>query len=479
MPPLAATVRAPNDFQFPKLEDRPFRIISIETEVDGDSHALPTTLYNSGYVQTPYVERYGYNPPKGYSCLGFIKYDGSVTGGEVVFDCLDLTNKEVARLTHEAYAELYALERKRVIATNPNCGGHITIDAAGYGHFDLLRLLTVFGYLEEPIFRLAGAGKKYGHRSLYPGHDRAAGGGGYANAIIKGPFVPQKDAFTKVFGMRRMSAINITKFRPVPRCTCGAKNNPDLYMDDDYGNRWLDNKRCTCNSLNKCFEWRIWNSQTNPRILYAWIGLMQALHAYAYRPWNTTTYKKVEHLPPLDWRIKRYSTLSTAEKRLAQERVEWLFTELPLTSHEKDALVYAFNRTPYKSFGREWFKRLADTPYKPPPFKNAYTTQITRKIAKSGEAIPEEEHGGDDPLDVPFELNVVPEGRLPLHMLRNELYQLERSATQYRMRILELQQQAPNPVNIQHRAIYQGYLDHTVIRIHALRNEIDERRGDV
>lgn len=394
MPPLAATVRAPNDFLFPTLADRPFRIISIETEVDGDKFTLPETLYAKGYVETPQVERYGYYPPQGYSCLGFIKYDGSVTGGEVVFDRLNLTDQSVASILHEAYAELYMLERTRVIATNPNCGGHITIDAAGYGHYDLLRLLTVFGYLEEPIFRLAGAGKKYGHRSLYPGHDRAAGGGGYANAVVKGPFVPQKDGFTKAFGMRRMSAINITKMM-YNQCRCSASENDANYITNDRGTRWYDQKRCTCTSYNKCFEWRIWNSQTNPRILYGWIGLMQALHAYAYRPWNTHSYKQVEHLDPLDWRVQRYSALSDQRKKKAQERVEWMFTELPLTAEEKSALVYAFMRTPYKNWGRDWFKRLANTPYKPPPYKNNYSTKIHRAIRNK--------KGGDVANALPFE----------------------------------------------------------------------------
>lgn len=422
------TAQAPNGFVFKKPTGRPFRVVSIETEVDGDGDFLSDTLYRKGFVATPRVERYGFTPAPNYQQLGFIKYDGSVTGGEVVFERMDLTNPVHGAVIAAAYDSMYTMERNKNIQTNPNCGGHITIDAAGYGHFDLLRLLITFGHLEEPIFRLAGAGKKYGHRSLFPGHDRAAGGGGYANPVVKGPFKPDTNWYTKVFGMQRMSAINVTKAQ-ARSCRCGGTTP----LRD--GQPRKDPKGCTCPTMNRCFEWRIWNSMTNPRILYAWIGLMQALHAYCWRPAGPE-YIKYDDMDILPWKIKPFNKIMPEDKAKAQERVEWMFNELPLTDHEKEALSYAYMRTPYKVWGRRWFDKLADSKYKKPPFPNGYTTGINRTISKlkadeapfeeaPDEPTPVDQHAFTDMVEDVREQDINPDG-MPEQQLNRYWEQLTR-----------------------------------------------------
>jgi hypothetical protein len=224
---------------------------------------------------------------------------------------------------------------------------------------------------------LAGAGKTYGHRSLYPGHDRANFGNGYSNAILKGPFKPKKNIFSYMSGQARMSALNLTKFVHA-YCETGLCKMGEVTLGE--GNPpTTDIKKCSCSSKSRAFEWRVWNSQTNPRIIYAWIALMQAVHAHSWRP-PTRAYIEFEDMPSCDWAKKAFNKLTKEQQTVAQERVAWMFSELPLTSDEKDALAYTFMRTPYKVWGAKWFKEQAATPYRPCPYPNTYESNIERKI---------------------------------------------------------------------------------------------------
>jgi len=365
-PAFRASERAPKDFHFEKVKGRPFRIISIETEVDGTASTLAETLFTCGLVPKTTVMPYGWRPVVQHSYPGFLKRDGSVSGGELVMELLDLTKKEHAEGLQFVVDRLRVLERDRKIAYNANCGGHIHIDADGYGLFDVWRGNELFGYLEDPIYRLAGAGKTYGHRSLFPGYDRANHGGGYANPVAKGPFGSYMDCFGRLQRMDRMSGLNYTLYFHGKGCRC----KKSVAMEDGY---MLDYKACECAKSQHTIEWRVWNSQGNPRILYSWIALMQAMMAWSWRP-NTekSVYETVEHLPPLGFTKKAHDASAKAVVKESKERVEWMFSELPLTAEEKDALAYAFMRSEYKSWGAAFFKGVVNTPTKAPPYPNEY-----------------------------------------------------------------------------------------------------------
>lgn len=399
--PFPKLMQPPNGFVFEEPEGRPFRLCSIETEVDGRGTFMAQELYQHGIIHEPHVQNYGWKPPMHYDKVAFLKYDGSVTGGELVFDLLDLTNPVHSAALMRALERLRVLEKEGFIQYNPNCGGHIHIDASGFGYYDVVRLMTLFGFLEEPIYRLAGAGKTYGHRTLYRGYDRANAGNGYANPIKKGPFEEPRQIYRLLSSQGRMSGLNVVPYMSGENCCSGECGSNMVFVSRDE-NRFeiRDKKTCTCPMQKNTLEWRVWNSQGNPRILYAWIALMQAMHAWAWRPADSPNYPKHEPMPEYSWTWKPFNKLTTEQQRLAQDRVQFIFHELPLTSLEKDALRYAFMRTPYKKFGKEWFNQQANTPYKPPPYPNVYEIPIKKNLglAPDGKPWPE---AGDDVL-VPF-----------------------------------------------------------------------------
>src|SRR6266496_5957215 len=81
------------------------------------------------------------------------------------------------------------------------------------------------------------------------------------------------------------------------------------------------------------------------------------------------------------WTQVPYSALTEETKKIAQDRVAWLFAELPLTSEEKESLKYAFMKTPYKDWGSKFFTERTKEPYKPPPYPNEYKGIKKRKVA--------------------------------------------------------------------------------------------------
>lgn len=439
MTQLPLSMRPPNDFQFEEPEGRPFRTVSVETEVDGDGSAFAMGLYRAGVIGTDRVMQYGYYPGDPFPHVAFCKSDASVSGGELVFDRMNLQNPVHAAAFYKSMAVVRGLEKDGKIAFNPNCGGHAHIDAHGFGFYDALRVLILYGHLEEPICRLAGAGKKYGHRTLFKGHDQAnTSGTGYSNPVKKAPFVDIDEAFAEVmhqatsgpWGDRahdpyRMRGLNLTIYAncmcqgcgnsiPVkeqdddPYSTSAYKRAEKQYVDQQtrlyisagrsvaaanitkwraafkrsyQGTGQMDLKTCTCRQPKCTIEWRVWNSQSNPRIMYGWIALMQAVHAYAWKPADDLrVYRTFENLEPFDWESKPYSKLTQKAQSKAQERVAWMFAELPLTAVEKDALAYSYMRTPYKEWGKAFFAARAREPYKPPPFPNAYTPIFNRSI---------------------------------------------------------------------------------------------------
>ena len=85
------------------------------------------------------------------------------------------------------------------------------------------------------------------------------------------------------------------------------------------------------------------------------------------------------------WTQVPYSALTEETKKIAQDRVAWLFAELPLTSEEKESLKYAFMKTPYKDWGSKFFAERTKEPYKPPPYPNEYKGIKKRKISSLSE----------------------------------------------------------------------------------------------
>lgn len=313
------------------LSNRPVRILSIETEVDGDKHALANTLYNEGLVREAFVEGYSTACPDGTTWPAFLKHDGSVTGGELINYLIQFDKVSHANSVKDVFAKLRSLEKLGKVAYNANCGGHIHIDAHNFSTDNIWRLVTGYNYLEDVIFRLAGAGHEYGHRTLVPGHDAANNGRGYSHPTAKGPWGVKSNAYRACMGQDRMTGLNFKPYQnAVQYCACGSG---------------AENLRsCTC-VLPKCtIEWRVWNSQGNIRILHGWLAFMQSLHAWADTP-KEMTQAEEDEFPSFGWTRKKWASTTAGHQKVALERVRWVFENLVFSAEEKDSLLYAFSKT--------------------------------------------------------------------------------------------------------------------------------------
>src|SRR6266487_1645091 len=172
----------------PSLPSRPFRTISVETEVDGDGPYLARTMYRCGLVPYARVADYHMYAEPDSEYIAFLKHDGSVTAGELISYLMNLDNPRHAESFLEVLKKLHSLHRMNKVAFNSNCGGHIHVDAHNFGYSNVWRLLMGFGYIEDAVYRIAGAGSSYGHRSLDPQGSRHNLGQGYTQSPAKGPF---------------------------------------------------------------------------------------------------------------------------------------------------------------------------------------------------------------------------------------------------------------------------------------------------
>ena len=320
--------------QMESLRNRPIRVISVETEVNGHPGSIASTLYNCGLVREPRVESYGTPCPDTSAWPAFLKYDGSVTGGELINFLMEMDKREHARSFLNVLSKMRSLEKLDKVDYSYNCGGHIHIDAHNFSTDNVWRLVTGYNYLEEVIFRLAGAGSEFGHRTLVPGHDAANHGRGYSHPTQKGPWGIKSNVHRALAQQDRMTGLNfVPYFRAVQNCSCGC------------GGDRLRSCKCT---LPKCtIEWRVWNSTGNPRILHAWLAFMQSLHAWADSAKEMTADEE-KALPPFAWTKKKFSQTTVQHRTRIFQRVRWIFENLVFTDAERDSLKYAFEHTDIK-----------------------------------------------------------------------------------------------------------------------------------
>lgn len=358
----------------PTLPSRPFRTISIETEMNGDGAYLARTLYRCGLVPISRVAEYQAHPDKESDFLAFLKYDGSVTGGELISYLLNLDDASQADGLLDLLKKVNSLYKLGKVSFGSTCGGHIHVDAHNFGYTNVWRLLLGFGYAEDPIFRIAGAGSPYGHRTLDPQHARHNPGVGYTNPPVKGPFGSKTTVGVQIKNMHRMSALNFQPFlHAIRNCACGA---------------WFaeDSRKCTCNLGKATIEWRVFNSTHNPRILHAWIALVQALHAWADEDYDPTPEWEAEY-PPLAWTMTPFSKTSAKHVDATKGRLEWIHTQLPFTADERDSLCYAISKSDMGTvLGPDYINSLKDLPNvadfeKPKPIRNPSRRKRAIKIA--------------------------------------------------------------------------------------------------
>jgi hypothetical protein len=321
----------------PSTASRPIRTVSIETEFDGDGVKVGRALASAGLLADPNRQRYGHQGDQGdrYPCV--LKSDASVTGGELVTYLIDLDNDNHAAALLRMTEVMRGCREMGQATFSHRAGGHVHIDVHGLSAKDLWAQYTLFNYLQQPIFYLAGAGAEYGHRTL--------AGSGYTDPGPVGPFgTVGKFAQSVLAGRGDRWALHYNNFvNAKGRCSCGA------YITGEWS-------ECTCNLGKATAEWRVWNAEINPRILHGWLAFMQALTAYAT---DMDGFDEAEY-PALAWREVHFDRLKATEVATIKQRLEWIHTNLPLTLHERDSLIYAMKRSELIGLGEDYLNELLD-----------------------------------------------------------------------------------------------------------------------
>lgn len=286
---------------------------------------------------------------------------------------LNLDEPEQAEATMLVLKSMNALQKAKKLTIGANCGGHIHIDAHNLDFSDAWRYTTVYNYIENPIYRIGGAGQQ--HRML--SKDRALRAGAeYTKGIIKGPWGTQSAFGRSLLEMDRLCGLNFTNFvNGREKCGCGA-----FAVENSKG--------CTCNLGKQTIEWRVWNATCNPRILHAFISLMQAVTAFADDEKKMTKAEEAKY-PAFGWDNQPF-TAKTHEKP-TKERLEWIHGNLPLSLAERDSLVYAAKNSELKVLGTDYLDSLLQIP------NNAIIMEKkvrnpNRRLRKIKVAVPEPGH---------------------------------------------------------------------------------------
>lgn len=320
----------------PASEQRPVRSISIETEFDGNGSTVARALYRYGLIPEPGFGRYSSqgNVEERYPAM--LKSDATVSGGELVTYALDLSNEQHAAALQRVTEVMRAMNKLGQAHFRDNAGGHIHMDMHAYGRRDCWNQYTIFRYLETPLYMLAGAGSEEGglHRSITSGND-------YSSPPYGGPF-GNVEEFSRYALSSSREGIHFTNyFGAMGSCSCGA------YRSREYEN-------CTCSLSKATVEWRLWNSSITPRVLHAWIALMQSIAAYCQDN-EEITERRFGYMP---WQEDRFEQLSEEDEDRIKARLEFIHRELPLTLHERDSIVEACKRSDLAGLGDEYLDGL-------------------------------------------------------------------------------------------------------------------------
>jgi len=339
------------------LPDRPFRLVSIEQEFEarnpaeaGDpfsstirrrdslcANRLAKALFDKGL--SPYGELAGYHS-SGHALPAHVETDSSVTsGGELIINRLRLDEFEDA----EHMAAIQGIVKERLdmdeIRFTVKCGTHVHIDLHGYTIPDTRNLVTIYSYIEDVIYRLGSAG--------YKDHREILHGGEYSLPIRK-----DKWGDIKKFGVEYLrnadhtDSLNLQHFyNSLKTCKCGAI---------EFGSM----SDCECIRKKCTAEWRVFNGTGDPTKLYAYIAVVQAVTAWCQnRQLNVDDYEPMEFQVGLSFTgqqtLKHAKMVDQWKNRLA-----WMFTNLPLTEPEREAIIYCILSGPLNAVGLEFIESL-------------------------------------------------------------------------------------------------------------------------
>jgi hypothetical protein len=294
----------------------------------GDADTLASAFCEDGLNE--YDEVMGYHSG---STGGFahVERDSSVDWEAVIGPFNPAVQSDVTRL-NRAVETIRGMVHDGTLGLDLRAGLHIHVGAERVSLDGAYNLNVLFSYLEDVIFRL-GAARWPVHRAVMDTH--------YTQPI---PKELRKLEFAQRHGDEgsRYYALSFNNYfrSMLRRCECGA-----VRYDS-----WED---CTCH-LGKCtFEFRVFNTTANPRKLHAYLALTQALVSKALSMGKVVD--PVVHFPVLSFEPSRFKDMDEVQQSVIRvawkERLDWMFSELPLTDDEKQSLIYCIRHSELEVIG--------------------------------------------------------------------------------------------------------------------------------
>lgn len=331
-------------FTIPTLPNRPVRVVSVEQEyclsnATGTARrVVPEGLYNLGVCWS--ADQLPYHAGKHeHAC--HVESDSTVNGGELIYNRLKLDRPEDSTAMGSILGFIREKVQDQTILFDIRCGLHIHVDLHGYDLTDVRNLVTMFNWMEDPIFRLAGSG--------YPEHRAISHASRYAAPVIKGNWKSNRE-----FGLQFLrnadhtDALNLMWFYRTLRegCRCGSVEFGDI-------------SDCECNRGKATAEWRVFNGTANPRRLHAYLAFVQSLHAWVQgRVIDPDQFIPLELTSRVSFATDERTDAHTELMEAWKPRVEFWFTHLSMTDNERESMLYTIRNSPLSALGEEYISNL-------------------------------------------------------------------------------------------------------------------------
>ena len=291
--------------------------VSFEQEFSGNGDLVEKKLYLEGFATNRFAEAYHNsegrfeNPDNNRFC--YVETDSSC-GYELIFDRMNLRNREEAEKISAVQTILRGLKNEGLIKLSARCGFHIHVDVSDWGMKEIVSAYHLWNYLEDPIFRFSSA--------FWNGHRDEEVGGDYSTPVPKG-YLGRRDIGRNL--SERRDALN---FSPILRARGNCNCSANFYED------WAN---CTCNIRQPTLEFRVFNATLNQRKIKAYlafcIAFVNKAKSFDFTP---------EVFPEMRW-LGTYRTQSQNGKSWIEnsvERINFIMNEFPLTGSEKSDVMY-------------------------------------------------------------------------------------------------------------------------------------------
>jgi len=305
----------PDYFHFPELPDRAVRSVSFEAETTANSYDL---AYAIGVRSASYHSGSGRH--SGRPSV-YIEEDGSC-GAEVIYSMMPLQTAQGAQEVQGYWDNVKAFGAR----VNSSCGFHVHVDPTPCDFSAIQSLYHLWNGLEDPLYRIAGAGHRNGHR-----------GTAYCPVTPK-QLTGAVDVGGGMAGGR--FGLNLSRvLRSMLQCSCGAVR---------YG-AWSE---CSCGNDAGTVEFRVWNGTLNARKAHAYIALSLGLVAESQR--IRYDRKRVGELP---WTGRESHAPTGSRMRKAVERI----LSLPMSAFDRECVLYCVRNSSIPGvIGSEGMRTLSD-----------------------------------------------------------------------------------------------------------------------